>query len=213
MSGQFVVLVPVKSVARAKTRLIGVSESARRKLAVAFALDSICAAIATPGIAEVLAVGDDPEIAEAARLLGCRALPDHGNLNASLSAAATERRTRSHGTVLVALCADLPGLTPADLESALASLPPDRPGFVSDHAGIGTTTYAARPEQFDPRFGPRSRAAHLGAGARELTTASIGLRHDVDTLEDLRELTSLGVLGPHTSACEAVIDLRAELAR
>ncbi len=46
------------------------------------------------------------------------------------------------------------------------------PAFVPDAAGVGTTLYAAAYDEFDPRFGPGSRAAHLDAGARELADAA-----------------------------------------
>ncbi len=213
MRYRFVVLVPVKPIERAKSRLAGIPLSTRGRLAVAFALDTITAALATPRVSEVVVVGDDPLIIEASGRLGCRSLPDRGGLNASLLAAAVQIAATDPSTVLVALCADLPALSAADLGSALASLSVDRPGFVSDHCSIGTTTYAARASQFDPRFGPRSRAAHLAAGADELETEAVGLRHDVDTLADLAALASLGLLGPHTSTCDALVDLRAGLAQ
>lgn len=50
---------------------------------------------------------------------------------------------------------------------------------------------------FTPRFGPGSRAAHLGDGAIELNVDR-RLRQDVDTPEDLDRVATLGV-GVHTA--------------
>ena len=52
--------------------------------------------------------------------------------------------------------------------------------FVADHDGVGTTLYAAAYDEFAPRFGHRSRQAHLDAGAREVTRPVASLRMDVD---------------------------------
>jgi 2-phospho-L-lactate guanylyltransferase len=53
-----------------------------------------------------------------------------------------------------------------------------------------------------PQFGPGSHAAHVGAGAVDLTAALggcvTGLRRDVDTLQDLTAARRLGV-GPATA--------------
>ena len=61
--------------------------------------------------------------------------------------------------------------------------------------------YAAPLDEFDPRFGPGSRAAHLDAGARELHGDLVTLRQDVDDPDDLERARALG-LGPHTAALE-----------
>ena len=198
-----VVLVPVKPPAVGKSRLVGLPTDLRRELAVAFALDTVSACLATPGVGAVLAVTDDAAFSQRLAALGCEAVPDGvtGDLNACLRLGAAEAVRRWPQLSPVAVCADLPALRPADLESALDALPVRAPAFVADAAGSGTTMYAAPRDAFDPRFGPGSHHAHLQAGAVAVEGSLESLRQDVDDLDDLRQVLRLGV-GPHTSALE-----------
>ena len=198
---EHVVVVPVKPPARGKSRLVGPAEDERRALAAAFALDTVAACLATPGVARVLAVTDDAAFATRLRAAGCAVVPDgvSDDLNGSLRQATAEARRRWPDLRPVAVCADLPALHPDDLAQALAALPPDAPAFVTDAARTGTTLYAAPPGEFDPRFGPGSRAAHLACGAVEVPGELVTLRQDVDDVDDLRVAAELG-LGPRTRA-------------
>lgn len=201
-SPQYAVLVPVKPPARGKSRLVGPSDDRRRDLAAAFALDTVSACLVAEQVAAVLAVTDDASFSRRLAALGCAAIPDGvtGDLNATLRQAAAEMHRRWPHLVPAAVCADLPALRPEDLDAALAAT--DGPSFVADAAGIGTTLYTAPYAQFDPRFGPGSRLAHLGTGAREIEGPLPSLRRDVDDVDDLREALALGV-GPHTSTAAA----------
>jgi 2-phospho-L-lactate guanylyltransferase len=198
---QYAVVVPVKPPALGKSRLVGLPDDRRRGLAAAFALDTVAACLAADGVARVLAVTDDVPFARRLVEAGCAAIPDGvtGDLNGSLRQAAAEVSRRWPGLVPVAVCADLPSLRPEDLDEALARIPAGRPAFVADADGLGTTLYAATPEEFDPRFGPGSRAAHLDAGAWEIPGELVSLRRDVDDLDDLRAARALGT-GSHTAA-------------
>ena len=200
---EHVVLVPVKPPAVGKSRLVGLTVELRRELAVAFALDTVSACLATPGVASVLVVTDDAAFSQRLAALGCESVPDGvaGDLNACLRLGAAEAVRRWPRLSPVAVCADLPALRPRDLATALHSLPADAPSFVADAAGTGTTMYAAPLDSFDPRFGPGSRAAHLDAGAVAVEGDLVSLRQDVDDLDDLHRVLRLGV-GPHTSALE-----------
>ena len=200
MVGQeYVALVPVKSPAIGKSRLVGLPDGLRRGLATAFALDTVSAVLATPGVAAVLAVTDDVAFSRQLGALGSASVPDgaDGDLNACLRLAAAEAGRRWPSLMPVAVCADLPALRSADLRSALDALPRDTASFVADSSGTGTTMYAAPGSSFEPRFGPASSAAHLRAGALAVTGDLTTLRQDVDDLDDLRRVLELGV-GPHT---------------
>ena len=157
------------------------------------------ACLDTPGVAQVLAVTDDAAFAVRLAAAGCAVVPDGvtGDLNGSLRQAVAEARRRWPGLHPVALCADLPALRPDDLARALAALPASAPAFVADAAGTGTTLYAAPYDDFDPHFGPGSRAAHLASGAVEVPGELASLRQDVDDLDDLPRATALG-LGART---------------
>jgi 2-phospho-L-lactate/phosphoenolpyruvate guanylyltransferase len=196
-SSSYVVLLPVKPPARAKSRL-EVEPDRRRNLARAFALDTARACLMTPGVEAVLAITDDAFFAEELRAVGCSTIPDGvaDDLNGTLEQAAAEARRRWPNAVPLALCADLPALSSADLVIALAWESGTR--FVADHEGVGTTLYTASYDAFDPRFGPGSALAHDATGARAITAPLPRLRRDVDDLDDLHDALVLGV-GPRTA--------------
>lgn len=201
----FVALVPVKFLALGKSRLTGIGDDLRRDLAVAFALDTLAAVLATPAVAEVVVVTSDPDIVAHARRMGCTVEPDAGDLNGSLRAAAERLAPTRPGTIPFAVCADLPALDAGTLGAALAQVGLVPTSFVADHEGVGTTLYAASYAGFDPCFGPGSRAAHRAAGAVEVVGDLPRLRRDVDSMADLGALAAAGRLGPHTRAVLAAV--------
>jgi 2-phospho-L-lactate/phosphoenolpyruvate guanylyltransferase len=198
----FGVVVPVKQAAVAKSRLQPLGDGARRELVTSFAVDTVTAALDCLVVGRVLVVTDDVLLARGLRELGVAAVPDggSGSLNASLRQGAAELLRREPALAPVALCADLPSLTPDHLAQALAATARSAPSFVADAAGVGTTLYAAPSlDTFDPRFGAGSCAAHLAYGAQLIDLQGIAsLRRDVDTPEDLRAAAELG-LGRRTS--------------
>jgi 2-phospho-L-lactate guanylyltransferase len=196
MRTPYVVLLPVKPPARGKSRLEG-DPVRRRALAAAFALDTARACLAARSVLAVLAVTDDARFAGELRAAGCETIPDGvaGDLNESLRLAAAEARRRWPSATPVAVCADLPALSPADLDAALASA--SGVAFVADQDGVGTTLYTAPYDDFAPRFGHGSRQAHLDAGSSEIGGALPTLRRDVDDADALTAASLLG-LGAHT---------------
>lgn len=199
-----VVVVPVKPPAFGKSRLAGLSDEQRRELAEAFALDTVEAAAAAPGVARVLVVTDDFRLAAGMRGLGAEVMPDGASedLNATLVQAVAEVARRWPDTVPVALCADLPGLRPAELaavlEEAVALVRTGGSAFVRDRAGTGTTLYAAAAARFDPHFGTGSASRHAAQGAVEVGATASSVRADVDDLADLGAALVNGV-GPRTT--------------
>ena len=168
-------------------------------MATAFATDAVVACLATPGVAQVLVTTDDARFARALAALGAAVCPDGGSgLNPALVQAVAEARRRWPDLRPVALCADLPALRPEELATALASAS-SPPAYVADAAGLGTTLYTASYDDFDPRFGTDSAAAHAEAGAVPIGGALPGLRHDVDDVASLRAAVDIGV-GPATRA-------------
>jgi 2-phospho-L-lactate/phosphoenolpyruvate guanylyltransferase len=197
------VVVPVKPPAHAKSRLMALGDSMRRRLVVAFAGDTVEAVLACACVAEVLVVTDDHELAAVMAELGARVIPDGAadDLNASVVLGAAELHRVHPALGVAAVCADLPALRPAELARALGEAAPDRMSFVSDSDGIGTTTVLAPAlATFAPRFGPASRQAHREAGAHEIGLPDVpGLRRDIDTPADLVVALRIGV-GPRTHA-------------
>jgi 2-phospho-L-lactate/phosphoenolpyruvate guanylyltransferase len=193
---QWTVLVPVKALPGAKSRLSGFSADAdaHARLVRAIRDDTLHAARDAPGVARVVRVGDSPDVEH-------DLLQRRRGLNAALAEGARLARHEWPTDGIAALVGDLPALTPAELASTLAAATEYATGFVPDAAGTGTTLLTARPTAaFDPRFGPGSAARH-GAHAAALP-AGPGLRQDVDTADDLRAAVLLGV-GAHTVAALA----------
>lgn len=199
-STRFVVLVPVKTLALAKSRLSGLPDERRQELAAAFAQDTIAAVLDTPSVERVLVLTDDFRFADKLASGGCTVIPDGAgdDLNASLTQAAAEARRRWPALRPVAVTADLPALASADLVAALRSVP-EGPAYVVDHQGTGTTLYTAPYADFAPRFGSDSAAEHATSGATAIEGALATLRLDVDDVGDLGRALVLGV-GTHTAA-------------
>lgn len=188
-------VVPVKRLAAAKSRLRGVVPDHAR-LVLAMAEDTVRAVLACRMVSEVLVVTDDAAVAGALGGLGARVVPDApaGGLNAAIRHGA---RFAGAGRV-AALAADLPALRPEELTDALAAA--RARAFVADASSTGTTLLAAPPGfGLDPRFGAGSAARHAASGAVRLNGEWPTLRRDVDTPADLLEAERLG-LGPATAA-------------
>jgi 2-phospho-L-lactate guanylyltransferase len=70
------VLLPVKVLARAKSRLAVLAGERRRELALALASDTVVAAAACPEVARVVVITSDPEAAAVLAALGALIVPD-----------------------------------------------------------------------------------------------------------------------------------------
>ncbi|MDQ3610640.1 MAG: 2-phospho-L-lactate guanylyltransferase [Actinomycetota bacterium] len=200
------VVVPVKLLSVAKSRLAPYGETARRRLALAFAADVVTTALRSRLRVRVLVVTDDPDAAHALSSLGVVVVADEpaAGLNAALGYGAELLRTSLPGCGVAALSSDLPALRVDDLDTVLTAVPVEGRAFVPDAERLGTTLLAASPGLgLDPAYGEHSRLRHLDSGAVELL-GSAGLQRDVDTPADLATAVALGV-GPNTAA--AVVGL------
>ncbi|MFJ8656891.1 2-phospho-L-lactate guanylyltransferase [Streptomyces rochei] len=204
---QWTLVVPVKPLARAKSRLADTAhDGVRPGLALAFAQDTVAAALACPEVADVAVVTDDARAGRELAGLGAGVVADEpgGGLNAALAHGAAVARAGRPTRPVAALNADLPALRPAELTRVLAAAAEFPRAFLADAAGIGTTLLAAMPgRELAPAFGTDSRARHRASGAVELRLDEVdSVRQDVDTGGDLRAALTLGV-GPRTAAVAA----------
>jgi 2-phospho-L-lactate guanylyltransferase len=204
------IVLPVKRLDQAKSRLRATLAAGRAPVAgsdwhaavaLAMALDTATAVLATPRVARVIVVTDDPVAAAALESIGASCVPDApgAGLNPALRHGA---RYPSAGLLGVAsLGADLPALRPSELDAALAAV--ERlaaRAFVADATGTGTTLLAAPTGwALRPAYGPGSAGAHAIGGAVALPDPWPSLRQDVDTAADLAAARLLG-LGPRTAA-------------
>lgn len=194
MTARWTVVVPVKAPATAKTRL-GLPDDERTRLARAFALDAVDAALWCPEVARTVVVTDDvvlgAELTQRGAVVLERSLP----LNPAIRDAVADRP----GPV-AAMPADLPALTSATLAEALRAAGAHPRAVVADRRTAGTVLLTAlRAEDLQPEFGAGSAEAHRRSGAVPLTEEWPGLRCDVDTADDLAVARALGV-GPATAA-------------
>jgi 2-phospho-L-lactate guanylyltransferase len=184
------VAVPVRALEGAKSRLGAVLDAEeRRDLVEAMLVRTVEAALATPGVVEVVVVSPDPEVLALARATGARPLPQRSR---GLNPALQEARAVAAGGRLLILPGDLPTVTPADLSAVLAAgdeagspsviLAPDR-----HHRGTNALLLDP-PDAIDPAFGGDSRAGHAwlaeSADIRFVELAGI-LELDLDTPDDL----------------------------
>ncbi|MFF0596506.1 2-phospho-L-lactate guanylyltransferase [Streptomyces antibioticus] len=204
---QWTLVIPLKPLALAKSRLADTAGDALRPgLALAFAEDTVAAALACAAVRDVVVVTDDVPAGSALAALGARVVPDEprAGLNAALTHAAAHARAVRPETPLAALNADLPALRPPELARVLDAAAEFPRAFLPDAAAIGTTLLAvAAGSELLPVFGTDSRVRHRASGAAELRlTAVDSVRQDVDTGDDLRAALALGV-GPRTAAAAA----------
>ncbi|MFJ2563111.1 2-phospho-L-lactate guanylyltransferase [Streptomyces sp. NPDC088770] len=211
---QWTLVIPLKPLNRAKSRLSDTAgDGVRPGLALAFAVDTVAAALACPAVADVAVVTDDTEAARELAALGARIVADdpRAGLNAAVAHGAAVVRAARPRTPVAALNADLPALRPMELARVLAAAGQFPRAFLADSAAVGTTLLAASPgHPLLPYFGTDSRARHRASGAVELFLDAVeSVRQDVDTGDDLRAALALGV-GPRTAAVAARLPARGQ---
>lgn len=196
-----VALVPARSPGAGKTRLADrLRPDERAALSGAMLADVTMALRASPVERVVVAAGG-PEAAAAAATLGVDVVldpPSATDLDDALRAA--QARIGPVGSLLVVM-ADLPRLQPRDI-TALLDI--DAQVVVAGTDDGGTGGLLRRPPGVIPTaYGPGSAGRHARqgrvAGARTIVVELDGFRHDVDTWEDLLELTS-GHVGRFTAS-------------
>jgi 2-phospho-L-lactate/phosphoenolpyruvate guanylyltransferase len=207
--GDVGVIVAVKRLAAAKTRLAPVlSPSAREQVVLAMLVDTLTAAARVEAVHSVTVITPDDVAAAAAAQAGADVLTDptpqsHPDpLNNAIVAA--ERVVAENVGNLVVLQGDLPALRPQELGGAISAARSHQRSFVADRPGTGTAALCAFGVPLDPRLGPDSAARHRNSGCVELTGAWSGLRCDVDTPADLAVARRLGV----GAATRRVLDRR-----
>ncbi|HEY1840308.1 MAG TPA: 2-phospho-L-lactate guanylyltransferase [Mycobacterium sp.] len=196
-------IVAVKRLAAAKTRLAPMFSASRREsIVLAMLVDTLSAAAGVSSVRGITVVTPDDVAAAAAVELGAGVLSDptpdgHSDpLNNAIAAA--EQIVSQSVSNIVVLQGDLPALQTQELAGAIAAARQHERSFVADRLGTGTAALCAFGTALDPRFGPDSSAQHRHSGAIELTGAWPGLRCDIDTPDDLAVARRLGI-GPVTT--------------
>jgi 2-phospho-L-lactate guanylyltransferase len=201
MGGDVGLIIAVKRLAVAKTRLAPIfSAPTRERVVLAMLLDTIAAAAKAPSLRGITVVTPDDVAAEAARQLGADVLvdptpdahPDPLN-NAIVAAESVITSGLNAPPNIVVLQGDLPALQPQELSQAIAAARAHQRSFVADRHGSGTAALFAFGGPLEPAFGMDSARRHRSSGAVELTGPWPGLRCDIDTPDDLQAARRLGV--------------------
>lgn len=188
--------VPVKGLADAKTRLSPVlSPDERRRLFVLMLEDVLSALTAARGLDGILAVTGDPAAAELARRHGARVLAETGGRGQSAAVGAAAAVLCAAGaTAMLALPADVPLVTAAEIETLLAAhdaAPAVTIAPAADRRG-SNGLLCSPPDIIPFHFGDdsfvphRAAARRLGIEPAVLTLPGFGL--DIDRPADLLDL-------------------------
>jgi 2-phospho-L-lactate guanylyltransferase len=197
-TGDVALIIAVKRLAAAKTRLAPVfSAPTREKVVLAMLVDTLSAAAGVVALGSITVITPDDAAAAAASELGAGVLADptpEGDSDPLNNAIATaERAVTGAFSNIVVLQGDLPALQTQELAEAITAARHHRRSFVADRMATGTAALCAFGTALNPQFGPDSCARHRRSGAIELTGAWPGLRCDVDTPADLTAARRLGV--------------------
>jgi len=197
-------LVPVKDLSRAKTRLTPLLTPTERERLATIMLEGVLRAVAAlPARFGRAVVTSYPPAAALAEGLGFRHLPETRQVSESASVDAAAATLAAEGVAGVfRLPLDLPLIDGADLAEVLARAEAgERTVLVPSADGTGTNgIYRAPPTLFPSHFGPGSMALHRAAAAeRGVTPAVLPLRSlalDIDDAADVAALMATGAACP-----------------
>lgn len=186
-----VAMIPIKSFARAKTRLAGtLTAPDRAGLARGLASEVIAAARSARGIDSVFALTADPHTAAWAAQRGTTPLSEGPRTSFSqLIARAVDQLSARGAGIVVYLASDLFDLDGTDIEQLVAA---HRGGLTVAAASRddGTNAFVCdAPRAISFAFGPGSAARHLSrarrAGLRATRVNLPAFSRDIDTAADL----------------------------
>lgn len=182
-------LIPLKTPALVKQRLAGCLSPHERRLLVARMAERVIDALRRASTIDAIAVtSPDPLVLPGVHWIADRA----GDLNAALTVARQDLLARGARELLV-LHADLPWLTPQEVDGLVLAGRDTGIAFAPDRHGRGTNAFYSHPAaQIDFAFGPdslaRHRAAALACGLEPTLYHAPGLAWDVDEAVDLQHL-------------------------
>ena len=194
---KYTALVPVKSLATAKSRLeLSFSQYQRQTLVLDMLHHVLSTLLDSELFEHVSVVSPDNQVLEQARLWGAQALSEeqHGH-NPSLHAAAL--REKAEGvTALLTISGDLPLLSTQEIRCFFEQSRQYEAIFAPSRDGTGTNAILLRPPLAIPYIFGQNSLHHFVEAAKErhlsyTTYHSTGLALDIDTIDDLRELEVL----------------------
>jgi 2-phospho-L-lactate guanylyltransferase len=188
------ILVPVKNLAQAKQRLASVLDQAARTELAQSMLQDVLEALR--GRSPVALVTGDPFALDLARQFRFEVIPDVANRSETDAIEMATQLCSSRGAeYTLVIPADIPSITPQELDAILGAAPPEGSVLVPAADGRGTNAALRRPGALFPlRFGNDSFKPHL-ATARATQKPCVvlqlpGIALDVDNPSDLRQLAT-----------------------
>ncbi|TCR65643.1 2-phospho-L-lactate guanylyltransferase [Bosea sp. BK604] len=186
-------VLPIKDLTQAKQRLSSaLSPTLRRGLAAAMAEDVLAALAATPELAGILVMTDDPQAIVLAQTYGCAISTENARSGhtAVVAAAARKLLQEGRGGMLV-VPGDIPRVTPAEF-SALIAAHAGSSGFSISPARdeCGSNAIICSPPTLMPlTYGNDSYWPHLATararGLEPVICPQPGIGLDIDHPEDL----------------------------
>lgn len=194
-------IVPLKLIKKSKTRLSAISSQQRAKLTVAM-LSNVLAALSTSRrITDITVVSSDRRAARIAHRYHASFLWEgkrHG-LNRALKVAIRKLGEETGGTAII-VHADLPLLTPKDIDDLVTRSQGSQIAIVPCKNGTGTNALLLKPpDVIPPVFGNGSFKAHLSLARKTRLRCKVlriwGIQFDIDDPRDLREFMRYNGLG------------------
>jgi 2-phospho-L-lactate guanylyltransferase len=186
------IAVPVKDLANAKQRLVGILDPAERRQLARAMLEDVLQALVAAHTGSVHVVSADSEVMDLAREHGAACLVERANRGHTEAVALAQDNARtSSATRFLTIPGDVPCVTADEVTSVLSALWSTRGAlFVPSLSGFGTNAALLAPPDVMPlKFGEPSFDNHLEA-ARQRGLAPVvldlpGLGLDIDAPEDL----------------------------
>jgi 2-phospho-L-lactate/phosphoenolpyruvate guanylyltransferase len=177
------VLVPLKALDRAKSRLADALSADERAELMRSLLERVVGVVREAGVERITVVTPEP-------IEGYDVWLDRGLAwNDALAAAAVEVVTTR---IVAVISADLPLVQPDEVEELLEATPAQGIAIARALDG-GTNAVSMRPPGLvRTHFGePQSAAVHAGLGVEHVVVDLPGLAFDVDTPEDLARMQAV----------------------
>ena len=197
-------IIPVKSLSEAKSRLAPhLTQRQRETLALDMLRHVVQTLCASQEFELITVVSPDVRVLEKARVWGARAsFEERSGHNPALHMAALRELSEGAGALLT-ISADLPLLTPGDIDVMVERSTRFDVVLAPSLDGTGTNALLARPPLVVPYlFGVNSLGKHLRAARKRGLSANLyasrGLSLDIDTIEDVQELARTGTSPAHT---------------
>lgn len=188
-------VIPLKDPVNGKSRLSGALPAPLRIELIRAMLEHVTDCLAaTPGVAGINVLTSAPQLVPR----GCGYLCDEGlDLNAAVSHAARELRSRGAQGTLLVVHGDLPFVTPQEIGELLAASGEAVMAAAPDWADAGTNALTfSLAREVTPRFGAGSLAAHgeaaRAAGLLLKIVRRHGLANDIDEPSQLAALAETG---------------------